>query len=520
VTRAVSPARGSAVIEALLERRWAWCLSAVLVAVAGLAARQAWSRPLWHDEIYTMLFARLPSVPAIWRAAHLGADLVPPLNAVLTHAVLALPGPERMAGRLPALVAFLVAAGLGADIVRARAGASAGLASALMLWCSTAFTYAYEARGYALLLALAALSVWSWLRAARGVGRGWALPVLAVSLGACLWTHYYGVLILMPILVGELIRLWGRRRLDWGIAAAVVGGLAAAAPLVPLVRIASSHGPSFWQHTSFLALPGIYRFILGFLLSGRLLLLSGVVAVMVVARQGTRGPQLAMPVPAHEIGAGLAACLIPLAGIVAALATTGVLVPRYVLTGILGVVTVVPIAVRRMAVNTLPVQVLAGGLALAFGLAAADAATASRRLNASALADRPALMAALRGGNDVLVAVSGRTYLEAWYASGPEMRQRMVYLADPAAALALDGTSTIDEGYLALRAIAPLSVEPYGAFVAGHGEFLLYAGEGAEWVVQQLRRDAATLLPVGQDGASTLYRVIVAGRIRTPVKGV
>src|SRR5262245_60814665 len=88
------------------DRRWLTLFglfSALLFAIAGTLAA---AKPFWHDEIYTILFAGLPSVSTMWRAAHDGIDLSPPLNAILTHGVASLVGVGRLTTRLVPLLGF------------------------------------------------------------------------------------------------------------------------------------------------------------------------------------------------------------------------------------------------------------------------------------------------------------------------------------------------------------------------------------------------------------------------------
>src|SRR5437899_48167 len=80
---------------------------AVLTVVgASASAIRAYDKPFWHDEIFTILVAGLPSVPAIWRAELAGVDFFPPLNDVVTHALHAVFGVGPIVTRLPAIVSF------------------------------------------------------------------------------------------------------------------------------------------------------------------------------------------------------------------------------------------------------------------------------------------------------------------------------------------------------------------------------------------------------------------------------
>ena len=90
-------------IEAALDRRHR--LIAIILCAAWLAATMASSssKPFWHDELCTILVARLPSLDVIWRALGDGIDLSAPLNTLLTRGSHALFGIGRISTRLPAL---------------------------------------------------------------------------------------------------------------------------------------------------------------------------------------------------------------------------------------------------------------------------------------------------------------------------------------------------------------------------------------------------------------------------------
>ena len=70
-----------------LDRHAHFVLAAVVLLVGATAVAMAASKPLWHDEIYTVLLAGL-STADLWSANLSGVDLSPPLNTVLTHAVI------------------------------------------------------------------------------------------------------------------------------------------------------------------------------------------------------------------------------------------------------------------------------------------------------------------------------------------------------------------------------------------------------------------------------------------------
>src|SRR5215467_7819210 len=157
------------------------------ICVAIPTAMRASAKPLWHDEIYTVLLARLPSAGVHWAALRDGVDFAPPLNGLLTRAVRELAGGGPVAVRVPAMVGFWVMTLAVFVIVRRRSNATLAFAAALLPFFTAAYRYSYEARPYGLMLGLAALAWLAWSEAARGRGRAINLAILTFALSAGLW---------------------------------------------------------------------------------------------------------------------------------------------------------------------------------------------------------------------------------------------------------------------------------------------------------------------------------------------
>jgi hypothetical protein len=121
------------------------------------------------------------------------------------------------------------------------------------------------------------------------------------------------------------------------------------------------------------------------------------------------------------------------------------------------------------------------------------------------VASRPALLEQLRRGETI--AVAGTTeYLSLWYYAPPQVRDRLVYLADPASALDRTGTDTVDRNYLALARWAPVTVHDYRTFAGRQHTFLVYSA-GPGWLIETLYASGATLDEVGREADGPIYRV-------------
>src|SRR5262245_42560441 len=319
------------------------------ILFVGPVGVRAAAKPFWHDEIYTVLLARLPTLSAHWAALHEGPDLAPPLNAFATRAVLSVAGVGHVTARIPSMVGSLTMTLAVFTVVLRRSNATLALAGACIPLFTAAYRYSYEARPYGLMMGLAALAWMAWAEAAAGRRRGLHLFILGLSLAAGLWNHYFAALVYVPIGAGELVRSVRERRIDAALWAVVCGSLVAALPLYPLIRLSAEQAPSFWSRPSLADIPAAYRFLFGTLAASFSWVAAVIAVLAVVGRFRSSTPvSPAVTVPAHEVAAAIACLLLPLVGVALALLATGAFVPRYGLSTVAGVSMIVPLVVGRV----------------------------------------------------------------------------------------------------------------------------------------------------------------------------
>ena len=488
--------------------RWRYLVLAVLsAAFFTTTAVRAAQKPFWHDEIYTILFSGLPSVSAMWAAAADGIDLSPPLNALVTLALRPLTGVGHVVTRLPPMIGYWAAIVLVFVMVRRRAGPTLALAAALIPFWTAAYRYAYEARGYGLMLGLFALALYAWSEAARGNRRSIHLPLLAIAIAAGLWNHYYAVVTFVPIVAGELVRLVVRREPDWRMWVALLAGCAAALPLYPIAAAAASQSATFWAPAQLDAIPETYRYLLNALLErGPLVAGSVTVAVALLtaalARQRHRDAEWRVPV--HEVVAGLMTLGIPALAVLLGVYVTGTFTSRYALPLAVGVSLVAPVAVRWInPAGGLAEVFLCAWLCFNFGASVYQSLRQPATRFPDPFLSRPLLAKAMH--DPAPVAVAGRIqFLQYWYYTPADLRARLVYLADADAAVKYRGSDTVDRGYLALARWTPVPVEPYADFVRRHGTFRVYTG-GSGWLLDKLREERWTLERLGREPGAQLY---------------
>jgi len=182
-----------------------WSLVAATV-LAGLyfasSVYIASHRPLWFDEVATVLSTRLPRWTDIWKASTQGGDPMPPTYFMVVRMFDNLFGHTEVALRLPSTLAVTAGLFLTFDCARRLTDGLHGLIAFLVLTCSFLPYYGHEARSYGLCFMLAALALWIWTRDTD------ESRLSAVFFGAALFLavtmHYYAVLCLLPYAVWEL----------------------------------------------------------------------------------------------------------------------------------------------------------------------------------------------------------------------------------------------------------------------------------------------------------------------------
>ena len=492
-------------ITLAVDRHRFWLLCVIILGFFAATAPRARATPFWHDEIYTLLLSRVPSVPDIWRAAQDGADLTPPLNLFLTRAAESLAGPGHVSSRLPALVGFSVMTLIIFQMVRVRSNVFVACSAALLPWYTQGYRYSYEARGYGVMLGLCALLFWSWSEAAAGRRRRLWLPIFAVTCAATLWTHYFGAVTFVPIACGELYRWAKQRSPDWRLWLAGAAGLLLCAPLVGLLRNASAAGSTYWRQAAWADVPETYRLLFHNIweINPWALALLGVAVVIGFARGSARfGSSF---VPGHEVAAAIVAMGIP------ALAVgfghfSGGFSPRYALSGVVSVAIVIPLFVwwisrRSPVLEGLLLSVLAVNIVL-------DTLGPPPAFRDPVEA-RPKFVEQLRGSPDVVVA-SHLQFLQLWYYAPPNLQPRLWYVADPERARRFLNGDTADRGFIKLAHWAPIGVRTYEQLL-NQPSFELY-DDGSGWLPAQLQEAGAVVTGSTSEFGSRVLHVVMPAR--------
>jgi hypothetical protein len=201
---------------------------------------------LWFDELFTYYIARQPELGQVWGVLRTGIEPLPPFFYFVTRASVSLFGDGALGIRLPELLGVLLACVCLFGIVARRSTPIHGLIAMFVPLVTQAYLFAPEARPYGLVLGFSAAAFLCWQLRCDDVGGVAAVVGFGVSLMLATASHYYAVFVVIPFVIGEVVRYAARRRLD----VPVLGAFAVAiVPLViaaPLIRAAHELSPTFW----------------------------------------------------------------------------------------------------------------------------------------------------------------------------------------------------------------------------------------------------------------------------------
>ena len=191
--------------------------------------------------------------------------------------------------------------------------------------------YASEARGYGLVLGFATLALLCWSRAAADERRKVFIPLLACSVAAAVASHYYAILILVPLGAGELTRTWIKRKVD------IPMWLALSAGLLPFC-CSRRQSQRTRLLSAFLGPSGVAQCPQVFLLSGIVinLILVAVAATILRRRRSTDNVYVAKPIPLWQSVTFIMLVALPVVAMIVAKLVTHAYTERYALSAMLG----------------------------------------------------------------------------------------------------------------------------------------------------------------------------------------
>lgn len=465
----------------------AWLIF-VLVMVFGAAILGSRHKHFWFDEIFTIIVASQPS----WHkfAQAMPADGQPPITALLTRLSIRLFGITNFSVRLPEMLGFLSALVGMYVFVRREAGAVFGLFAVVVVIAQPAWMYSFEARPYGIILAFLMLGMLSWQSATRAADtnpaqpRKLALLGIALATMGCILTHHLGVVdIGAPLLFGEGVRLYKRRRFDRPLAATAIASAAAAlAVSLPMIyrtnRLLFVHLPKATVHSLADNLAFAHTSFSTVVNAGLLELLAGLVFVTwcpwflnrlsTSTRMDT--PRDVHPVPSpHILAAAVGLMLLIPITFFLMMRQGGWYFCRYGIGSVLGIAILASLLLAKQTDrrSTIVISLL---VFLVFSYARALQTMRHRP-------DDPADNLVYDDRSNLPIVVSDPLLYPQieWYAPA-SMKTRIVYLYETPSPLA-GGWAFIGAALIAEKPLISAPLQTYTSFTATHDHFVLDVGQ-------------------------------------------
>jgi hypothetical protein len=494
-----------------LDRRRGWIMAGFAVLYLAVTCALAWYKPLWIDELYTYYICRLPTPFDIWSILATGVEGIPPSFHLLTRASVKLLGENHLSVRLPEIL------GVGGmtlclfQIVSRRSSSAYGAVAMLVPLVTHAYDYAYEARPYGLVLGLSAASMLCWQSAAAGVRRAPSLLGLTAALAGALASHYYGVLLLVPLAAGELVRSAVRRRLDVPVWLALSVATLPLLLFLPLIQAARAVGPGFWAKPRWSGAVSFYRTLLEPALLPVVAILVVLATYAIIRSHDRREPGWASSAgpPLHEVVAAFGYLAIPAVAVILAKLVTGAFTARYALPAVVGLAILLAwgayhVLDRRASMGVVLALVLASWFAVTQGIKGVG----ELRQEAAGLRDTYRFLRETVPTDERIVVANAHEFFQLTHYAPPEMAPRLVYLADPSAARRYLGSDTAELGLAEFRRWTALAIEYYAAYASTHRRLLVYGRPGGRsWLLPALLANGARVELLAQHGPESLLRV-------------
>lgn len=447
------------------------------VTTVTLASRKL----MWNDELYTYYVATLPSMREVWAALLSGGEQTPPFFYFTTRVAMDAFGASNISIRLPEMIGFWVMSISLLVFVKRRTSWLPALCAAAFPLVTTAYYYAFEARAYGMVLGFAGVALVCWQSAALGRRRLLSLMGLAVSLSAAVSSHYYSVFVILPLAFGEMTRALESRRLDLPVWVALAFPVIPLALHLPLLRAGQAYSGAFWSPPQWINVPDFYAHLLTPALVGlAVILVLAILHALVAGTDESSATSLrAASLPLAEIMAACGFIVLPFVAVVVAKAFTGAFTYRYAIAAVLGFAVLAGFGAAvvfrtRALMRVAVVACLAGWFALSQARELIYPSGFSLPVNVSTITQPAEWLKGVPGDVPFVVA-DPHTFAVLSHYGPPEMKSRMVYLADPDLALKRLGHNSVERGMLdLLKPWFGMNVMEFEPFVARHPQFLLY----------------------------------------------
>ncbi len=484
-------------------------LVVLTLAYAALIAVEV-NRILSFDELITYHIAQAPTLARLFDLL-IKWDLNPPIVHLLAHHSMRLLGESAFAVRLPSILEFYGASLFLFAYMRSKVGEAYAAIPLLIIWYSSTFQYATEARPYAFLCFCFCCLLWCWNLTSTSRYRGPALWGAAVSNLGLIGSHVFAPLSIAPFWAAELVRWRQRRTPDYPLWAALLLpaiGVLGYIPLYSSYKTIAFYPPAFQG-----SLRQIIIFYGHVLKTGIVCLVVGLLGARLASKKLFSLQPVQIGLPDLVLFGVLA--INPIILNIVLIQDHAAFWPRYVITS-------------TFALYTLTALVLAGALGyrtrsgyavslvlLALLLTRRVGVPTYQSLTHS-VPDRTAAALAEIKPDLPMVAASGLTFAELGHYGRPAILRRLVYLRDRAAAIKYANATMFEDLDRVQKDFKlPGQVKTYADFTQTHRRFLVLGTPDypEDWLFKKLADDQASIKELGRYDLPykdrTLYEVVL-----------
>jgi hypothetical protein len=514
--------RSTAARVSLAEKSALFGLAILVLYATARNICQALVRPLWYDEICTMLMVQQLHLHRLWQALAHRADGQPFAFYLVESAAAAFIRNENLAYRGVSILGFAVTLVCLFVAVRTRKGGAIALVCAAIPLTTILFeVLSVEARPYSLLVACITFAIVCYQRVPA---RRWVI-LLGLGLMLAESFHYYAVFAFLPFLLAEAAHYGMTRR---GVWIALLSGFVPLAFSWPaLSAMQKYYGPHIWA-TSTLerALVSYSWYFLRFDMTPLLgLYLAALAAIAVLftmlatMRRTSRGGRSA-GAPLHELTLVLGFLGLPLACFALAALTNNSMYPKYIVPSLLGFPLAFGFTLPRLrrwgfllpSVSAVLLLCVIVSQQYRFWTTFYDPQFVSPAASVEALVSA--------GGHpDLPVVLSDVVeFLPLQHYSDKSWQQRFTAVLDPEQSFVYTGYDTTDKHLAILREFTTLPIYDFQSFLAEHPAFLLYSNNGGldrDWWPRRLKKDGFKMQNVSvrpKEAHDYFHRVILVTR--------
>jgi dolichyl-phosphate-mannose-protein mannosyltransferase len=437
-------------------------------------------------------------------------SLDPPLYHLLAHVALLLPINSDLAVRLPSGAGYLVLLLASYGIMKRLAGPRVALLYIALLEASPVLYYATDARPYGLLLGMSAASLYCWQSAIhRQRSRRWALPCLLLTLSAAINCHYYGLLVISPIVGAECYRSCRKQTIDWPMSMAILVGTCSVVAWLPFLKAASEYKAHYYLRLHLSQALYAYRDIMTVLPQYHWMASISSKALFTLAILGAYRilSEIVIKRSPHSYD-WCAICLfslLPIVGLFLSYLSGGGMESRFVAEAAIGLYAMVTFTIRnaldsRIGLITI-VLLLTSLFTTKAWQAEREAKQSERELSYYVTLER------FPHGKILISDLGGLLGLE-HYVVDPALGSRFESVYDTSAEIKSGNGDLLSRTSIALGRFTSLPIQDYADFSEANGEYTLVCWKKfACWLPSFLSDKGKSLKLIDQNGMWTIYSV-------------